>query len=591
MGIVSLCRNASAVVLCIATVSEAPAALELGLEDASGSWAGFLENVKLGAAVRGVGDVDGDGYGDVLVGSYLSGVPTSNDQLVMRLLMGGGPLASDVPIADAATASFLSTAFLIHCARGGDIDNDGVDDLLMAADGPTPRAYAVFGRSDRSWGFEFPLDTQADIKATSFSDVQHSRVSGDVDFNGDGIDDFFIRDATDSRGYHGGQPPPYSWSFSLTGSPLGTSTQWSFAVGDFDGNGMADIAASDLNGQFAMYVRLSGKYLNLGGWSNTVLGNSAGYMARERGDFDGDGFDDILFGKFAGSNGLIFGQATIPTDMAPGPPLAHTSWTDGDASRKLGYGVQWLGDINGDGYDDFIAWQGPQTDPSGGLTANDHAYVVLGSAQRPTDPQAIEDAAIRIGPFQGFVWLREFVSATDWNGDGLMDILVGAGGEENGDIPNAGKVFIYLAGDYPAATWFNHVQRDIPAPTPGLDFGPTRVVATVSDNVTPRKLRVAYTDRAPAVGALDRIWNLELDGAPLSLLGFGYTDAQVADAGVEEADLKLVNAPSENGPWTPVAANHGFGANFFDLAPPPSELGPWWAIADLEPAPEHWIVE
>lgn len=580
----------------------AGAALELGPEDASGSWVGLHEDTQVGAQIRGVGDVDDDGFGDFLAGGYSTGGPgPAAERHAMRLLLGSAaPLAKDVSVADAAGASFLSSAstsgsspFLIHAGRAGDINNDGIDDMLMGAIGPTSYVYAVYGRANRSWGTNFDLENSAEIKIANSGDVQTSRFSGDVDFNNDGVDDFAIRDWNGVRGYFGSSTLS---AFPAAFTTSGYSGSWSMGVGDFDGNGMNDVAASG-NSAFSLpvQVRLHGKYIGPGGWSSgSLFSNTPGVIARERGDFDGDGFDEILLSQSPGPTALLFGRSNFPTEVSGGLPLAEATWTDNDPARRLGYGVQWLGDINGDGCDDFIAWHGPTTQPSDGLTTDDYAYVVMGNTTRPTSQQLVEDAAIRIGPFQGFPALREHISATDWNGDGLMDILIGAGGEDPGDVANAGKVFLYLAGDYPAATWFNTVRRTTAGQGAVVAFGPSRAFMIVNGNAGPYQTRVAWTDRAPAAlpGALARTWQTDPGAAPSYALALQYTDEQLAAAGLDEASLVLLTAPAEAGPWTVAPFPVQAASNTVAVDVPQNGIR-WWAIgAPPVPFPgDAWVID
>ena len=193
----------------------------------------------------------------------------------------------------------------------------------------------------------------------------------------------------------------------------------------------------------------------------TVFGADAGDFLADRfslasGDFNGDGFDDLLIGapladgsnnarENAGEAYVIFGSAHPPDtiDLARG---AAMSLTGVNASDNLGFTVA-AADVNGDGIDDVIV--GARfASPLGRIGAG-AAYVVFGRSDlsgRIDLASADADAAI-FGPLAGEK-LTFGLAAGDVDGDGAADLLLGASGSDgpDGDRRGAGAVYVVRGG-------------------------------------------------------------------------------------------------------------------------------------------------
>jgi hypothetical protein len=249
-----------------------------------------------GFAVAGAGDVNGDGYSEILVG-----------------------LADD---SDDATGAFALVAYggPFRASHGyGTTDGD-----------PTER----FGRSLSSAG-----------------DIDGDRLT-DVIFGAPGADRAYVY-----RGEHG--VPPSALPIVLTGpdgSGFGTSVA---CAGDVNGDGLADVIvgapAADrafvyLGDETTGLLVSAPIELSVAG----VTGAELGYAVSGAGDVDGDGYGDVLVG--APSAELAFGRAYVfsggPSGLgtAPSATLASTDGSGADFARAVG-GV---GDIDGDGYDDVV---------------------------------------------------------------------------------------------------------------------------------------------------------------------------------------------------------------------------------------------
>ncbi|MCB9374242.1 MAG: FG-GAP repeat protein, partial [Microthrixaceae bacterium] len=163
-----------------------------------------------------------------------------------------------------------------------------------------------------------------------------------------------------------------------------------------------------------------------------------GFSVASAGDVNGDGYDDVVVGSFAHSNGeLSEGRAFVYLGSAAGLS-ATPAWTaeSDQAFAQFGRSVTSAGDVNGDGFDDVVVGA-PYYD--GGQTDEGSVYLYLGSAAglSPTPAWSVEsDQADSF--FGGAV-----ASAGDVNGDGYDDVVVGAFDYDDGQT-GEGAAFVYL---------------------------------------------------------------------------------------------------------------------------------------------------
>ena len=325
---------------------------------------------QFGWSVASAGDVNGDGYADVIVGA-----PTARNAY---LYLGSATGLPSLPSTSLASPGSASGTFGVAVASVGDVNGDGYADVVIA-DPVVGLAYVYFGSA-------------AGLPSSPSADFQGSFVSGSVgsagDINGDGYGDIVAgaHDAGNSGSvfvYLGGPyGPPFAPSITLgpgaTGDDLGGSVA---SAGDVNGDGYADVVvgADGVNGgNGAAYLYL-GSSSGLSVSPSLMLTGSAGKGAfgesvAGAGDVNGDGYADVIVGAGGANNGdgasyvflgLSSGLSANPVVALAGPAGARAAF---------GFFVAGAGDVNGDNYADVIIGAEALN------TADGAAYIYLGEA-------------------------------------------------------------------------------------------------------------------------------------------------------------------------------------------------------------------
>jgi hypothetical protein len=448
-----------------------------GIPDASPATAdlllGGLPDSVYGADVASQGDVNGDGYADLVVGAGTA-VLTGGEVYVYH--GGGAGVASAVPTAAAAhiDADQANTNLGWSVAGAGDVNGDGFSDVIVGA-----YAYDA-GETNEGAAFVFhggpagivaggPEDAAAQLEANQANAGFGFSVAGAGDVNGDGYGDVIVGawlyDAGESNEgaafvFHG------SSTGMADGNPGTAPTQiesnqasgvlgWRVAgAGDVNGDGLADvILGAPLLGSGGTALVFHGRLIGIAdgnpSTAQTVLtgvsGASFGWDVAGAGDVNGDGYADVIVGADTYTNGQSFEGAAFvfhgdAAGIANGTAAgAATQLESNQTSANLGYSVAGAGDVNGDGFADVIV--GARGYDSG-ATDDGIALVFHGGAAGVADGDPAAAATYLEGDAEGIGFGGDVGGAGDVNGDGYADVIVGASGyDENGTDEGAAFVF------------------------------------------------------------------------------------------------------------------------------------------------------
>jgi hypothetical protein len=345
-----------------------------------------------GCSVSTAGDVNGDGYADVIIGSHLydNGETDEGMAFVYYGSSSGLSTIADWTVegnqADALFGKWVSTA--------GDVNGDGYSDVIVGShlydNGETDEGMAFVYHGSSSG-----LSTIADWTAESDQVDAYfgCSVSTAGDINGDGYSDVIV-----GADYYDNGESAEGRAFVYNGSSSGLSTS-------------ADWTAE-----------------------SNLAGARFGYSVCTAGDVNGDGYSDVIvgapyFNPHEGTAFVYFGSSF-------GLSLSDNWTVEGDqADMYFSYSVSTSGDVNGDGYSDIIIGSHLYDN---GETDEGMAFVYHGSSSGlSTSADWTAESNQDEASFGHSLSL-----AGDVNGDGYSDVIVGAYRYDNGES-NEGMAFIY----------------------------------------------------------------------------------------------------------------------------------------------------
>ena len=269
---------------------------------------------SFGTSVSGAGDVDGDGYADVVVGLPLRPPPAGSQVQGAAMLYYGGPggpsPARSVELGPRAGSDAQTLGSFVSAA--GDVDGDGLADVVVwgGIESTNPQYLLLYRGSDRPFGAAPGLLLQYDgADASWLGSAALLACAGDT--NGDGYSDVVVATPVPPGGFSadhlslffGGPDGPAPIPSRRIVSPLAVTDHFGLSVAglDVDQDGLDDLAVSAISSAQPPVAAL----VYLGGASGPALAttltasDSTPLFDREvgsAGDVDGDGYPDLLVG-------------------------------------------------------------------------------------------------------------------------------------------------------------------------------------------------------------------------------------------------------------------------------------------------------
>jgi hypothetical protein len=418
---------------------------------------------QCGRSVAGAGDVNGDGYADVIVGAFLY----DNGQSVEGRVFAyhGSAAGLSVVPAWSAESDQAGARFGGSVAGAGDVNGDGFADVIVGS-------YLYDnGQTDEGRAFVF-LGSAAGLAATAAWSAESNQaaaefggsVAGAGDVNGDGFADVIVGSRIYDNGqtsegrvwvYHGsaaGLSPAAAWTAESdqTGAEFGVCVA---TAGDVNRDGYSDVLVGSFlydddladQGRAFVYHGSPAGLSAAAAWTadGIQLGDRFGISASTAGDVDGDGYSDVIVGAYLydngqGSEGAAFVYHGSPAGLSP--TAAWSAEGDQDAAY-FGFNVARAGDVSGDGYSDVIVGAYLYDN---GETDEGRAFVYLGSATG-LSPTAVWTAeSQQAGASMGI----SVAAAGDTNGDGFCDVVASTPLFDNGQA-DEGLVFAFYGNGGP----------------------------------------------------------------------------------------------------------------------------------------------
>jgi len=409
---------------------------------------------QMGSTVKVLGDVNGDGYSDLIISSPSEANGQANEGRV-RLYHASASGLSNTAVWTGEIN--VVDAYLGETIAAADINHDGKTDLIVGAPRYT-NTYTAQGAVFVYYSNGVSFGSSPDVSFYGQSDWEYfggGLQSGDI--NGDSFAEVIV-----SALLYDGTNTDEGKVYIFYGTSYGveTTARWTkvggsneawfgqaIAVGDINGDATPDLlisSAYESNGE--TYEGKIYEFRGIQRGLNTVYAqrfnvsqasSQFGFSVAAAGDVNGDSYDDLIVGAYNYDNGqtnegrafLFYGTSTgLNTTPA---------WTyeNNQASATLGYAVDGNCDVNNDGYKDVIIGSNLFDN---GQTNEGRAYVFHGSSSGlPATPNWTTESNKTSAQYG-----KAVACAGDVNNDNYDDVLIGAPNFQN-TLANEGKVFLY----------------------------------------------------------------------------------------------------------------------------------------------------
>lgn len=465
---------------------------------------GSTNGDESGSSVSSAGDFNGDGYDDIIIGAPKA-TPNSRANAGISYVVFGGNFSTNIELSSLA----LNKGFSILGANAGDksgysvsgigdINNDGFADIAIGAPYASPNSrtmagitYIIFGKNEVN-NIDLAVQQSRVISVAGEAEYDYCgySVSSAGDMNKDGFSDIVIGSpGADVISYSAG---PNGRAYVIFGNSLthdidllSLATNQGFTMrgeggffgssvstaGDVNGDGYADIIIGANLFDLSYSIKDAGRsYVLFGGSSLSSIyltqltitkgfyitgGNGAksGFSVSGIGDFNNDGYSDIIIGAPAsdgrGRACVLFGNKTIYSLESPGGKYCIS---DGQ-SDSLGYSVSGARDVNKDGYDDIVIGE---PFAYGSTTDSGKSYVIFGSNSKILPSIVYGNVQLHDGFNIGGANTydssgRSLSGAGDINGDGYADIIIGSPLADPNSKASAGASYVVFGSISPTS--------------------------------------------------------------------------------------------------------------------------------------------
>lgn len=433
-----------------------------------------------GTASSGIGDYNGDGIDDFAVSNPGAGTGEVN------IYYGTTSLSGPVLNVRIVNSSGYNEDYGYSICGDFDFNDDGFSDIIIGADNYAGkgRAYVFFGRCDAP-SILYTANANMILNGFNTSDKFGFKVARAGDVNEDNISDIMVSapyyNSQTGRVYiyYGTKSPALSPApdVTLTGNPnslFGFSISSIGSIGGFNSDDIIVGATGSSN------LVPGNVYIFFGGCptsamdtiydlsrsgDNTSYFNAYGYAVCGLGDINGNGVKDFAVGDVFGQNtcsGIAYTGKTFIYDGSTGLPIISEIIGEVTAFPYDYFGgtIDALGDIDGDGYNDFMIGS-YNFDTQRGRTylfkttfamspgyCTNHVWpaVIKHCIGNDGSPENIESYIFATGNTGTNDYVGASVShAGDVNADGTPDFLYGAVGTDNGAAVDAGSAKLFIS--------------------------------------------------------------------------------------------------------------------------------------------------
>jgi hypothetical protein len=365
----------------------------------------------------GTGDVDGDGFDDLVVSS-----PGEGNGRVYVLY---GPLR-DIYLSLEYDASFEGTSSDVLDDLGlgtqvelVDLNGDNQKDIVLASPGSNElgMVYVIYSPENDRYDGDYSISSIVDatISGNEIDTQIGCRLSSAGDVNDDRLEDLLISTCTERDDTSGFATLLYGQETNL-----------------MSGEYTLDNADGIEAGVSAITVENSGIFSGSGSIDSTGIQDNFGAYASGVGDLNGDGFDEMMFGAVGalstdqGSAYLLYGDSNFYNSDYVSTVDMDASGVGVNANDKFGMSFEGGGDINGDGYNEFLV-SAPEAS-----TARGYVDIYTGETVNSGVFGALTPIATISGETNNDYFGTDILGINDINSDGYDDVLISA--KRNGNI-------------------------------------------------------------------------------------------------------------------------------------------------------------